>query len=508
MISENLLAQAQKPVWDSFIEMRKEYRQGEIDDASLWNKLIDISASLDSLPSSQKSIILQTQATVLQIAGYPILSAINAAQAIKTAPNPFDSELNRSWTILKEVTVAEPIQNLLESVAESLMKQSKLPEGFGSDWMYFQGNAFAKSNQNNLANNAYAQVKVTDRYFFPAKYQQAMLSLDAGQYDKAITSLKAILFPTSQDLSSLSRQERSLISGDANLALARIYYEQKKFDLSMKHYRRVSRESSSFYDSLFEQSWALFMAGYPNHALGMLFSVRSPFFKEAFNPEATMLASIIYYWMCRYNDSRNELADFIENHQGPIKTLNEYLSRQNISDQSAYTLFENTVTGVSSEGLGMPRSLLMSAAQQDSLMHVRDQYASVLSELQRLEIKGIFGEKDKISTPRGYLVNWAEDLKGDIGRKFIFELRDLKKEFERLNDQAQFLYVELLMSQKDQLLGKELHSETKFNSVVSKENIAGWGKKTQVWATDDKLEYWQDELGYHIFRQPPLCNTK
>jgi len=292
------------------------------------------------------------------------------------------------------------------------------------------------------------------------------------------------------------------------MALGRIFYETKQFTSSMKHYRLVSRGGESFYDSLFEQSWALFMAGYPNHALGMLYSVRSPFFKEAFNPEATMLAAIIYYWMCRYDDSRNELADFIQYHASTIKSLEEFLSRKNISDDTSYTLFENTVTGVSSESLGMPRSLLNSAAEQQSMMYVRNQFAAVLTELQRLDNKGIFGDKDNITTPRGYLTQWAAALKTDIGRRFLTELQEMYRDYERLHEQAEFLYVELLMSQKDQLLGKELHGTSKIDRLAKTENISGWGQKTQTWASDDKSEYWQGGIRFPVFLGlPPLHKT-
>ena len=73
-------------------------------------------------------------------------------------------------------------------------------------------------------------------------------------------------------------------------------------------YRMVNRDGTNFYDSLFEQSWAFFMGGYPMHALGALYAAESPFYTEVFNPEAPMLRSMVHYWLCRYDDSRNALA--------------------------------------------------------------------------------------------------------------------------------------------------------------------------------------------------------
>ncbi|MCX6124965.1 MAG: hypothetical protein NTV34_09495 [Proteobacteria bacterium] len=493
--------------WDSFQEMRRKYRLGELNDSGMWAQLMSISSNLLSLPPAQQATILQAQASVLKQNGFPILAAINAAQAIQHTKQPLDDEFKRSWTILKEVSLKFPIQNLLEDVADHATLNGELPAAFNTEWNYIEGNSNAKSKQPEKALAAYAAVKITDRYFFPSKYQQAMIYLDSERFNEAIASLNAIIYPTSQDLSTLSKKEKALITDDANMALGRIYYERKQFNLALKHYRFIGRSSEQFYEALFEQSWALFMAGYPNHALGMLYGVRSPFFRETFNPEATMLAAIIYYWICRYDDSRNELADFIEYQQSAIKGLDDFLSRKSLNEETAYALFENTVTGVSSEGLGMPRTLLNSAAQKDSMMYVRDQYASVLSELQQLESNGLFSDRQNIDTPRKYLQQWALTLKNDTGRRFLFELQDMRKEYLRLGEQAQFLYVELLMSQKDQLLGKELHGSTKIGRVSNQGNIAGWSSQAQAWATDDKMEYWQDELGFHIFRVQPLCKA-
>lgn len=505
--SPNIATQSDAQTWKNFMELRRKFRVGELNDKEMWNELTTIGDQISTLKPEQQASVLQTQASILQKTGYPILSAVYASQALKKTASPLDDEFKRSWQILREVSREFPIQNLLESVAGALSLVDKVPTAFGTDWYFIVGNVLASAGQADKALVAYGNLKINDRFFYSAKYQQAMLHLSAKRPNDAIAALKSIVNPTTRERTPLSSSELNLITNDANLALGRIYYELRQFPLSIKHYRMVNRTGNYFYESLFEQSWSLFMAGFPNHALGMIYSVRSPFYQERFNPEATMLASIVYYWMCRYDDSRNELADFIQNHAAPIKALGDLLDRKTLTDDAAYTLFENTVTGVSSEGLGLPRTLLANATERDSMMHVRDQYASVLSELQRLDVKGVFGNRDNVSTVRSYLEQWATTLRKDIGKRLIVELTAMREDFDRLHEQAEFLYVELLMSQKDQLLGKELHGNSKIDKLSKRENIAGWGDKTQAWAGDDKMEYWQDEVGYHIYRLEPLCKN-
>ena len=491
--------------WDEFQKLRKKYRNGEIGDDGMWAAISDIAEDIKTLKRPQQAVILQTQATLMQKNNQPILAAVYAAQAIRDADAPLDDDYRKSWQILREVSRENPIQNLIEIVATSIDITNKTAPGFGSDWNYFLANSLMKEQKTAKALELYRLVKPGDRYYFPAKFQEAMIMSDTGKRLDAIAALKSIVYPAAGPGRKITTTEYTAIVDHANMALGRIYYEDEQFRDSLKHYRLVKRDGAQFYDALFEQSWALFLAGYPNHALGTLYGVRSPFFKNTFNPEATMLTAIIYYWMCRYDDSREELAAFIKQHQKGIDALDRYLARGISDPNTYYLLFEDAVTGVSSEALGLPREILGMAIQQDNLLYVRDQYAAVIQEIQNLDKKGIFGNRDRLEGPRGYLDQWASVLRQEIGLRLYKELKAMKIDFERLYDQSQFLYVELLMSKKDQLLGKELHGDSKINKVSQVDNIRGWGRKTVSWASDTKQEYWADELGFHIYRIEPLC---
>ncbi|MEI6833929.1 MAG: hypothetical protein WCL28_08030 [bacterium] len=496
---------AELKAWAKFQDLRKGYRKGQINDEDMWTALSKLNDDLSKLTATQRSNILQVQATLLIKAKRPILASIYASQSLIEAQDPLDDEFKRSWQILRDVSRKQPIQNLVDLVAANTKLSGKMPPMFGSEWNYFLGNTQLKQKNLQLALTSYRQLNPGDRYFLPAKFQEAMILMDGNDRSTAATALRTITKSTLSEQNKITSEEFYAIQDHANMALGRILYEDKKFPEAIKHYRMVRRDGNQFYDALFEQSWALFMAGFPKHALGTLYAVRSPFFKETFNPEATMLTSIIYYWMCRYDDSRQELAEFASNHQKAIDDLNKHLAKGITDPNSYYRLFEDTVTGVSSAGLGMPRQLLNMAIEQDNLMFVRDQYASIVAESQKLDRDGIFGSNERLEGPRRYLQKWTTILKEDIGLALYSELKSLKSEYERLYEQGQFLYVELLMSKKDQLLGKELHSSGKLATLSGNDNIRSWGRKTQTWASDNKQEYWADELGFHIMRVEPMC---
>lgn len=502
-------AQLKQDVWANFQKARSQFRNGEIDQSKLWQTLHDLQPGITKIEPKKQAVFLQSMAGLLRQDGYFNLAAIYAAQALRVHPNPISDtdskETAKSWQTLADISKKHAIQNILELVAIETMDMSKNPPFFVEEWNYIRGNQLQKDKKLDEALRAYKKVPLGSRYFLAAKFQEAMIHLTLAKPEESISSLRLVLNPNSQEAFDLSPKELRDATDLAKMALGRIYYEQQKFNLAIQAYRTVSKEGKHFYDALFEQSWALLMSGFPNHALGMIHSVRSPFFSSTFNPEATMLASLTYFWMCRYDDSRNELASFLEEHQEGIEKLDSFLSRKDLTPSNLYTLFENTVTGVSSESLELPRKILVHAANKDSMRFVREQYANLLEEYQRLNIDGVFGNKDATSLPRKFLEQWSSALKTDLGARYLRELQSMHKDFQRLSDQASFLYVELLMSQKDQLLGKELHKEKKLTNMVKNQNIRGWAKQAQSWAADDRKEYWYDELGYHIIQAEPLC---
>ena len=486
-------------------KLKRDYRRGIINSRAFWDALADLHMRGSQLTDVDRISLLQTQSVLLNEAGYPVTAAIYASQAINLSNRPTDRILAPAWSILRRVSMNRPIQNLLDTVADKLKLQGKVVPEFESEWNYFYANAKARSGALDEALKLYEKVESNDRYFIPSRYQQAMIYVEQNKLHLAEKPLKIIVDVSTKKKSSLPDSNLRSLVDYALMALGRIYYEQERFLDSIKVYRAVDRDGANFYDALFEQSWSFFMGGYPMHALGALYAVESPFYDKVFNPEAPLVRALINYWLCRYQDSRSALADFSGNYADTVEKLEEFLEQKHLDSETAYQLFENMLSGVSGESLEIPLSVLKTAAEKDSMMLVRDQYASILEEKRRLETKGVFGSYRGSKKPLEYMDRWALALRKDIGQRYLAELIDIKKEYQRLYAQAEFLYVELLMSEKEQILGKELHASSKITRVSKRMKIAGWADTTQAWKASKIGEYWWDELGYYISPVDSQC---
>lgn len=487
------------------IAIKDRYTAGSITTSALWQALSDLEFD-GSLATLDRAQLAQMQAQLLFDDGYAVLPALYASAAVRNPPASGNAEMASAWRVLWEISKREPIQNILELIAKREIP-GDVPY-FGSDWNYFYGNYLESTDKLREAIAAYESVKLEDRHFLPAMFQKGVTHFRLRETEAAEKALTTGLTDIVQEKLTLPATSIVSLNNYSRLTLGRLYYGQQKFLPAIRQYRLVDRDSSLFYAALWEQAWAFFMAGYPNHALGSLHASTSPFFKEHFNPEQWLLTSMIYYWMCRFDDARTALADFIDRHAKDVDALEKYLSRKALTPQEGYELFENLIAGVREQSLPVSRAALNSAATADQLMFLRDQYATVLEERTRLRTRGIAKSRYGLSAAEDKLARWGDALKRDIGRAMIDELRTMKERFDLLRSQAEFLYLELLMSEKEHLLGRELHGDKKMAQVSQDLDVRGWGRDRQSWAASKKDEFWVDELGAYITRLDTQCNTQ
>jgi len=491
---------------EAWIALKAKFAQRQLTDAQVWIAIDQFEKKKHLLPEDRRHELAQLRSDLLLKSGYPIMAALFAGEALQSSKDLMDSTSVRSWEILAKISKKRPIQEMIENLASDPRLKNEVPKVFGNDWHYYVANALAGEGKLKEAVESYDKIRMSDRFFLPSKFQKGSILALQGDLEKAEIEFKSILRTEVVSLSPLKESVRNQIQDLARLALGRMYYQDKNFGKAISAFRSVSREGAQFYDALSNQAWALFMAGYPNHALGALYGAESPFFKEVYNPELPMLRSVIFYWMCRYDDSRASLAEFNEKHSRAVDGLSSFLNQRALSEERAYDLFENLVTGVSSDSLGIPREVLNTAAQEEGMLLLRDQYAAWIVETQKLASKGIFGSTEAPELVQQVVEKMTGQLRKKIGRQFLSELKAMQQQYVQLNEQGQFLYVELLMSKKEQLLGRELHANSKLTEVPQARSVKGWSGQSMAWSGDGREEFWWDEVGYHIYEAQPECH--
>ena len=469
-----------------------------------WENLELLYPLLESADNKERALFHSQEADTLYKAGFPRL----ATAILVRAQNALDSKsfpkwIDRNW---QEAAKASKKTDLSQILTQVLLKDAS-PPGFGQDWNYFNGLRLEKTGAKEEAKKAFMNVDQNSWYYPKALFHRAVLAASQDNFEEAKKNLRTSLVRLDlRQGTSYPEKVKVKLRSELWLNLARVYYETSKFDLSIQAYRNVEKSTPFYSDALFEQSWALFMGGYPNHALGSLYSLTSPWYSSRYKPEADMLESLIYFWLCDYNASRISLAKFISRHQSTIKGLDDFLEKKTTSAKDAWEIFENFTTGVSSDSIGIDRNLLAEAIFQESLVPFREHLAGLYDEKKKLQIKGVNRSKS-IENVAKVLDAQIEISKILLGEQLLRELKVLHKDFVRLREHAELLYVELLTSEKDKLLGKELYKDSKITDASAKKpGVWNIGVK-QTWAASDKDEFWADEIGFYVFKEKSMCSA-
>ena len=125
------------------------------------------------------------------------------------------------------------------------------------------------------------------------------------------------------------------------ISLARVYYTaankvnaegERQVDgvllgNAVEAWNKIDSDSEYWLDSLFEESWAFFLADEYSRALGNVHTLFSPYFKESFYPEALVLKAVVFFTNCQMKNATAMVQMFHEQYD-PVKTkLDELLQK-------------------------------------------------------------------------------------------------------------------------------------------------------------------------------------
>ncbi|MBM4396757.1 MAG: hypothetical protein FJ087_13835 [Deltaproteobacteria bacterium] len=290
----------------------------------------------------------------------------------------------------------------------------------------------------------------------------------------------------------------------AVMALARIFYSTQQFDTSIRYYDQISDRSGEWLDSLFEKSWAYYMATNYARALGNLQTVASPYFEEEYYPEAYVLKAVIFFKNCHYEEALSTIDPFYKEYYDVLKELEAALAAH--PDPADFYSYLASVS-VKGGRYSLKVKRIFNAALTDKKLKRLFEFVVHMSrEIAQLE------ELKKHPVARGMAAFLIPDLVayrsltiGEAGKLARERLARVGKELKGLLAQALKVRFESLNAQKG-----ILEERFRLEQVVEK---AGAKPDTRVaidaehilWPYDG--ESWKDELGSYYYPLSSLCGT-
>lgn len=370
------------------------------------------------------------------------------------------------------------------------------------DMLYFRlGEIKHKAGLPQEAVRLYSQVGSQSRYYYSALYGMGLAQAEAKQPDLALQSFQKLLdMRSNAKVTDVNRVA-------AQLSIARVYYQKQNWDKAIEAYSLVPRDSVMWHQALFEKTWAMLRAARFRSTLSNFQTLHSAFYEDAYIPETLLLRSIVYLYICKYDEMEKTIGLF-ESQYGPISNkINQYLNQRHSSEDyfqevnKAYLVKRDSDT---TRAFNIPYNAIKNIAEEGD---VRRTYA-YLKKLNE-ERKVIVSNPNLKATPIGIYAmriinNRLKSARAVTGDQVRAHLMNMRLELRDLNEQASFIRYEMINGKKEflkkRLTGKDMGDE---NSSEIKDRSFYITNGYEYYPFQG--EYWLDEVGNYHYLGKQSC---
>jgi hypothetical protein len=352
----------------------------------------------------------------------------------------------------------------------------------------------------------FQKVGADSRHFVKAKFFEGITYVRLRKASPAVGAFRAIIDGIREGgVDAGDEKERML--NLAWVSLARVYYtasnrtdpqtgeqsvDGRLLGQAVESWNQVDQGSEYWLDAVFESSWAFFLADEYSRALGNVHTLYSPYFHNAYYPEALVLKAVTFFVNCQMENAESVVYKFHERYDPVKQELDQVLAR--FQDNTQFFDFLKKVRSGEADLSPRIRPIVRSALSDRTVL-ANVEYVHVLdAEEQRLErASKAFqdsGAGSRVLQDVALAKSFAVDATGDLVRgrynRLIEELQDLMNQVDTVDlEIATYLRGTLTDRAKEQMSA----------AAASKGGQVEVDEEHQLWPFDG--EYWRDELGFY-----------
>lgn len=351
----------------------------------------------------------------------------------------------------------------------------------------------------------FGRVETDSSLYVNAKFFEGIAYIRMRQARPAIASFRAIIDGIEEgDVEGVENEER--MRNLAWISLARVYYtaanrtdeageraiDGRLLGQAVEAWNTVDQGSEYWLDSLFESSWAFFLADEFSRALGNIHTIFSPYFDDSYYPEALVLKAVTFFVNCQIENAEAMIGQFHERYD-PVRLELEGLLGQ-FEDNTQFFDFLQQVRAGEANMSPAVRGIVSTALSDRTLLR-NVEYVRVLeAEEQRLaQAPGEFQNSSigaRILQDVAVAKSFAVDQTGDLARGRYNRLID---ELADLSNQVDTIELEIATFTRGQL-------DQEMQQQMTEAQRSGGGdvevdEEHQLWPF--RGEYWRDELGFY-----------
>jgi len=361
----------------------------------------------------------------------------------------------------------------------------------------------------------FQNVQEDSRFFVQAKFFAGITHVRLRQARPAVQAFRGIIDRLDAG-NVVGVEDEARMRNLAWISLARVYYtaanqtdEQGNMNVdgrllgqAVEGWNQVEQSSEYWLDALFETSWAFFLADEYSRALGNIHTLFSPYFDQAYYPEALVLKAVTFFVNCQVDNAEAIIGQFHERYD-PVKQELEQVLAQYQDDNTQFFQFLERVRAGEANLSPRIRGIVSSALSDRTLLRNVEYVRLLENEEARLNSAP---EQFRNSSLGARILQdivvaktFAIDQTGDLARarynRLIDELQDLTNDILKIEIEiAAFKRGELTAEAQGQMAAAQ--NSGGGDVVVDEEH--------QLWPFDG--EYWRDELGFYRQQVSNQCS--
>ena len=350
-------------------------------------------------------------------------------------------------------------------------------------------------------------------YYVYARFFEGISHVRTRRAQPAIQAFRAITEAIEEGVTGVEDTQR--MRDLAWLSLARVYYtasirtDPETGDRSVDGtllgnaviaWQEVGNASEYWLDALFEESWAFFLADQYSRALGNIHTLFSPYFDDAYYPEALVLKAVVFFSACQIDNAEAMIALFHERYD-PVATELQTALGQFEGNEQFFEFLQQVRAGETNLSPRI-RGVVSSALSDRTLLRNVEYVRLLEAEEARLgQAPAEFRDSSlgsRILQDIFVAKSFAIDQTGDLARGRYNRLID---DLNELMNQVDTVELEIATYQRGQLSQEMQEQQTQvarsggLDVEVDEEH--------QMWPFDG--EYWRDELGFYRQQVTSQC---
>lgn len=393
----------------------------------------------------------------------------------------------------------------LLNYAISRVKVSDFPRAH-RDMLYFRiGEYQLRNNQTSSAAQSFARVKRTSSLFPSAKYHEGLALAMAGNEKGAVRAFEDLV----DSRSSFGVTDVARVSGI--MGKARTLYQAKQWDLAIEGYRQIPRDVEMWHDTLFESSWAMLRSGRFRSALSNFHSLHSAFYEDFYLPESLLLRSIVYLYICKYDEMDKVLNLFNKIYKPVFVKIDKMMnSRPNPAvyfNDVVKVIRDYKIKGddIDKDGYQIPFLVVRRVLQEGDFQNSYNYIKKLLEERRRIGAMPADWQSAAIGKYSQRIIQTRLiKARERAGRQIRAHLESIKNELLDLFEQEGFIRYEMINGKKE-LLKKKISEKDLPTEQIDEKSDRSYYVQNGYEYWPFRGEYWLDELGNYHYVGTQAC---